>query len=57
MSRPGQGVVAWRKSSYSGGSGGECVEMAAIRQHISSETPRIRVVLSLGSPMRRRVTW
>ncbi|NVI87833.1 DUF397 domain-containing protein [Actinomadura sp. BRA 177] len=27
-------VPQWRKSSYSGGSGGECVEVAAMPDHL-----------------------
>lgn len=35
-------TVQWRKSSYSGGTGGECVEMAAVPGHVlirDSKTP------------------
>jgi YD repeat-containing protein len=32
VSRRDQPLLRWRKSSYSGGSGGECVEVAAVRK-------------------------
>ena len=31
--------AAWRKSSYSGGNGGQCVEVAAITTHPDSPEP------------------
>ena len=31
--------AAWRKSSYSGGNGGQCVEVAAITSHPDSPEP------------------
>ncbi|NVI87832.1 DUF397 domain-containing protein [Actinomadura sp. BRA 177] len=32
MSRRDRELLRWRKSSHSGGTGGECVEVAALRQ-------------------------
>lgn len=40
--------MAWRKSSYSGGNGGECVEVAsvgAIRDSKNADGPMLRVDL------------
>ena len=31
--------VSWRKSSYSGGNGGQCVEVATITSHPDSPEP------------------
>lgn len=42
---PGPAPLAWRKSSYSGGEGGNCVETAA-----SEQTIHIRDSKSLCSP-------
>ncbi|MGW0394255.1 DUF397 domain-containing protein [Streptomyces sp. NPDC003042] len=36
------GVDAWQKSSHSGGTGGDCAEVAAQRAGSPSETPRTR---------------
>lgn len=34
MSESAQQVPEWRKSSYSGGNGGECVELTASLDHV-----------------------
>ncbi|MGI5207889.1 DUF397 domain-containing protein [Spirillospora sp. CA-108201] len=35
MTRPGQELLQWRKSSYSSGTGGECVEVAAVSPSVA----------------------
>ncbi|MEU8800030.1 DUF397 domain-containing protein [Spirillospora sp. NPDC048819] len=35
MSTPGPSQAHWRKSTYSGGDEGECVEIADLDQHIA----------------------
>ncbi|WP_432194373.1 DUF397 domain-containing protein [Streptomyces sp. bgisy027] len=43
-SKPAQVNVLWRKSSYSGNTGGECVEVADLTPHIAvrdSKNPEV----------------
>ncbi|MCQ0024989.1 DUF397 domain-containing protein [Streptomyces somaliensis DSM 40738] len=46
------GDLLWRKSSYSGGAGGECVEVADCVQtvHVRDSKDTSRPALSVGAP-------
>jgi hypothetical protein len=45
----GLNVVTWRKSSYSGGNGGQCVEVAALGRVLVRDTQhRAGAVLVFG---------
>ncbi|URM89274.1 DUF397 domain-containing protein [Streptomyces sp. MRC013] len=46
------GDLLWRKSSYSGGAGGECIEVADCVQtvHIRDSKDTSRPALSVGAP-------
>jgi hypothetical protein len=45
--------AAWRKSSYSGGNGGQCVEVAAITTHTDTPEPlcAVRDSANPGGPV------